>query len=446
MEKEKNSETLAKQNAIAFFVSSGLFFLYWLSFALFGLYERPENIGLYFFFIAIELLCQSAILLVSILSLRKKNREKYELFFTINWVLLALATFPLPFAFLFSSSVGNAPFHNEIASFATPTTILTLLSLFFASSAYEKYKEEDYKWHKTFAELMVGTLFAAAIYTFGCMIYKISVGTNPKGVLTNVYFYLVLALIYIALCVYASIRINKESKLPYKEIARKAPDSDKSLFGIANGFYFAYGLINLTIDCYSLASAFKNDNVTLSVRYGYIDSTLLLGDSIFLFMTHLGMTLYAFLLIHDKDKSNKRDPLYSLNVLCALFALSYLVTSFVGSYGLIKKYVNTDYDATSYIISNLMIFCFGVIAFACALAGLFKSKKYRVDSALFLAIASFMMVGIVFGLIYGEISVLLKNINSLSVSIPSILQALPDIALVSVNIVAFSKEYPSKEN
>lgn len=438
------NERHAKANAIAFLTACGCFLAYWIAFLIMGLAEKPSNFPLYLFFITLELIVLSLIIATSIVSLRKKNHDRYELFFTVNWVLLAIATFPLPFAYLFSAPSSTISLNNEVAAMGTPTTILTILSLFFACAAYEKYHEDDIKAHKLFAQLMVGSLFAAVVYVFGCMIFKIAKNTNPAGQLTTIYYYVGLAVLYIALCIYASIRTRKEALKSNESALRTAPDPKRSLFGIANAIYFVYGLINLIIDCYTLANAFQNDVLTLSVRYGRVDSSLLLGDSIFLFMTHIAMVIYAFLLIHDRHKEDQRDPLFSLCALGAMFAVSYAVTSLVGGYGMVTAYLDSPRSMSDYIISNFGIITFSVVAFATALAGMFSSSNDRYSAALFMLVSSFLTAGIVISLFYGEISVLAKGIINVQDGVLSLVRSFPDFAIMIITILAIAREFPPK--
>lgn len=442
---EIDSSRRAKSNGIAFLFASGLFLLYWILFVLFGLNERPSAFSLYLFFVILELIFNSLIIVVTIFSLRKKNHEKYELFFTVNWILITIATFPMPFAYLFSAGYSNAPMDNEIASMATPTTILCILALFFASAAFEKYQEQDITAHKVFIRLMVGCLLTATIYVFGCMLYKIWTNTNPLGLLTTVYFYVALALIYLALCIYSSVCVGHEMSLPSIDAKRKEPSASHSLFHTAIVFYLCYALIEIIIDCYNLASAFHNEAVTMSIPFGKVDSPLLLGDEIFLFLIHSFMLVYAFLLLHDRHEANRRDPLFSLNVLAALFSLSYAIPAIVGAYGIVISYLTSKVRIVHVIIAIFAIITFASVGVGTSIAGLLNAEKHRIDSALFLAVSSCMMVGVSLALIYGEIALLLGENASWPQTISTFLERFPDVALVTISLLALSREFPRKK-
>ncbi len=435
----------AKSNGIAFLLASCLFLIYWILFALFGLNERPSAYFLYLFFVILEVIFNSLIIVVTIFSLKKRNYDKYELFFTANWILISLATFPLPFAYLFSAGYSNAPMDNEIASMATPTTILCVLALFFAAAAFEKYQEQDITAHKVFIRLTVGCLLTAAVYVFGCMLYKIWTNTNPLGLLTTIYFYVALAFIYLALCIYASVSVGYEMSLPSIDAKRKEPDPSRSLFQMAIVFYLCYALIEIIIDCYNLASAFRNENVTMSIPFGKVDSSLLLGDEIFLFLIHTFMLVYSFLLLHDRDETNRRDPLFSLNVLAALFSLSYAIPAIVGAYGIVLTYLTSRTTIVHFIIAIFAIITFASMGVGTSVAGLLSATKRRIDSALFLAVSSCMMVGVSLALIYGEVALLLSENASWLQTISTLLERFPDVALVTISLLALSREFPRKK-
>ena len=447
VENKEESECARRaiRNAIAFLIASTCFLAYWITFLLMGVAERPKNYSLYLFFVILELVFHSLIIVFTSLSLRKKHHKHYQFFFTGNWILLSIATFPLPFAYLFSAGMNNVPLDNEVASMATPTTILCILALFFASAALEKYQERDISAHKTFIRLMVGTLFAAALYVFGSMIYKISVNTNPSGMLTTIYFYVALAFIYLAICVYGAISVTKEMSITSLDEKRKVPDSKHSLFQIANGFYLAYSLINIVMDSYNLASAIKNDNVITNIRFGRVDSFLLLGNEIFLFLIHSFLLLYAFILLHAKNEEKQRDPLFSLSVLSVLFCLSYAVPGIVGGNGIVKTYLSSRVNMIPYIIPEFSIITFAVIGVGTSLAGLFFVGHRRIDAAIFIAVASFMMVGVTIALFAGEIYLLVNEKSTFFQSISVLVESLPDLALVTINLLALAKEYPQKE-
>lgn len=436
----------AYSNAIAFFITSTCFLTYWIAFLVMGVKEQPKNYSLYLFFVVLELIFNSLIIILSAFSILKKNQKRYEYFFTWDLILLSIATFPMPFAYLFSAGIGNASIDNEIASMATPTTIFCILALFFAAASLEKYQEQDITAHKAFIRLAVGSLFAAAIYAFACMIYKISVNTNPEGLLTTVYYYTALTFIYLALCVYGIISVAKEMSLPSFDIKRKVPNSNHSMFEIANIVYLAYALINIVLDCYNLASAIKNDNSILSIKFGKVDSYYLLGNEIFLFLIHFFMLVYAFLLLHDRQEKNRKDPLFSLSILSVLFCLSYAVPGTIGGYGIVMTYLSSRINMVPYIIPEFSIITFAFVGLGTSMAGLFFVKKRRIDAAIFIAVASFMMVGVIMALYIGEINLLIQGERTWNQSIPSLIESLPDLSLVFINLLALSKEYPKITN
>ncbi len=437
-----DSSKRAKENGIAFLIASSLFALYWALFLVFGKGESSQN-ALHIFFVVLELVFSSLIAVVSSFSLRKKNHERYELFFTINWVLLTLATFPLPFAYLSNASISNGVNDNEIASMTTPTTILCVLALFFAAASYEKYIEMDITAHKVFIRLMVGCLFASAIYVFGSLLYKIWANVNPAGLFNTVYFYIALAIIYLSLCIYSSYSVGKEMSLPSIDAKREAPDKSKSLFHLATVFYLCYSLLKIISDCYNLASAFSNTTSTLSIPFGYVDAPTLLGDQVFLFLIHTLMLVYSFILLHEKDE--RRNPLFSLNLLSALFSISYFVPSFMGVYGLIVQYSTSRVRLVHPITSIFAILTFSAIGAGSSIAGLLYSDKRSIDSALFLSVASCMMVGVSIAAIYGVIALLIAEKASWPLVIITLLERLEDVAVVTVSLLALTREYPSKK-
>ncbi len=432
----------ARANGIAFLIASSLFSLYWVLFLLFGQGDS-SNEALHLFFVILELFFCSLLVLVSAFSLRKKNHERYELFFTIDWVLLTLATFPLPFAYLSNASISNGALDNEIAAMATPTTILCVLALFFAVSSYEKYIEMDFTAHKVFIRLMVGCLLASATYVFGALLYKIWTNSNPSGLFNTVYFYIALALIYLSLCVYSSVSVSKEMSIPSVDAKRLSPDKSKSLFHLATVFYLCYSLAKIVSDCYNLASAFSNSSSTLSIPFGYVDSSSLLGDQIFLFLIHILMLVYSFLLLHEKEEN--RNPLFSLNLLSALFSLSYCIPSFVGAYGLVVHYSSSKVRYVHYVLSIFSIVSFATVGVGTSIAGLLYADKHHIDSALFLAVASCMMVGVSLASIYGTLALLLSEKACWPLFLASLLERMEDVALVSVSLLALTREYPSKK-
>ncbi len=446
MEKESRAvsgyEKRAKENGIAFLLASSCFSLYWILFLLFGRRDGEEG-RLHLFFVILELSFSALIVIVSALSLKKKNHERYELFFTIDWVLLTLATFPLPFAYLSNASISNMAMDNEVASMATPSSILCVLALFFAASSYEKYIEMDITAHKVFIRLMVGCLFASATYVFGSLLYKIWVNENPDGLFTTVYFYIALVAIYLSLCVYSSISVSKEMALPSIDAKRASPDKSRSLFRLATVFYLCYSLLKTISDCYNLATAFSNSSPTLSIPFGYASAPTLLGDQIFLFLIHILMLVYSFLLLHEKEES--RNPLFSLNLLSALFSLSYAVPSFMGAYGIIVHYSSSSVRYVHYILSIFSIVTFASVGVGTSVAGLLCADKRRIDSALFLSVASCMMVGVSLASIYGTIALLLGEKASWPLLLLSSLERMEDVALVTVSLLALSREYPSKK-
>ncbi len=98
-----------------------------------------------------------------------------------------------------------------------------------------------------------------------------------------------------------------------------------------------------------------------------------------------------------------------------------------------------------YIIPEFSIITFAVIGVGTSLAGLFFVRHRRIDAAIFIAVASFMMVGVTIALFAGEIYLLVNEKSTFFQSISVLVESLPDLALVIINLLALSREYPQKE-
>lgn len=425
-------------NSLAFIVSSSFFLLYWCLYLVYGLWAAPENKAKYIVFTLLELILNVLIIILGLLGLRKKNALKSPEIFSFGWMLVSLATFPVPFAYLFGAGFTSTPLDNEIAAISTPVTVLSFLALFFALSSFMKLRGGDGRSYKSFLSLTLGTLLAAAIYLFLCLLYKMANATNASGFLSTVYIYALLALDYIALAIYGLVSLRYEVDLPdsFPPKIIKKP----SIFGMVNAFFLAYGLLNLIFDCFNLAASFSNTSTIINVRFGQVGPALFLGDTLFLLLDHLFIFLYAFLSVHQKD--NRRDPLFSLSIFLALFSAGYMVPGLVGAYGFISHYLQTAEEVAPYVIMTFSLFTFAVMSFGSSFAAFFSVKKMRREASTLLSVSSVMMLGVILmlfgGLIYVWASSGLLWFNGLL----SLIGYLPDIAIVSIVLVGLSREYP----
>lgn len=430
-------------NGVAFIVSSTFFLLYWSFYLSYGLLNSPENKAKYIVFTLLEMILNVAIIVLGILAINPKNAVKSPQFFSFGWMLVSLATFPVPFAYLFGAGFTHTPLDNEIAAIATPVTVLSLLAFFFALASYMKLKGGDGRSYKSFLSLTLGTLLAAALYLFLCLLYKMAKSTNASGFFNTIYIYSLLALDYIALAIYGLVSLRYEEDLPDTFQPMFALRAKKSIFPFLNAFFLAYGLLNLTFDCFSLGASLTNGSTVTSVRFGQVSSSLFLGDCLFLFLDHLLIFIYAFLSVHQKDR---RDPIYSLSIFLTLFSAGYMVPGLVGSYGFISHYFSTSEEVAPYIIMTFSLFAFAVMSFGSSFAAFFSFKKMRREGSLLLAVGSFMIIGVTVMLYAGLIYVWVKDGLPWFNGLVSIITYLPDLFLSIAILVALGREYPEADS
>ena len=433
-----------KNNAAAFLLTSSLFLIYWSLFLLFNLNIQSNTFNLYLFFIILELSSNIAIIVTSIISLLKRNYKRYQYFFTCNWILLIIATFPIPFAYLFNAGINNTFFYNEVAAIATPTTVLCILSLFFAAASIEKYHQEDEPAHKTFSRLMVGTLFTAVLYVFSSLIYKIISIGQINSRLTSIFYYIVLLFIYFLLCLYSAINVTKEMLITPTKINKKTKAETNPLFIKTYYIYLFYALVSIAIDIINFTFYYINNNEIYTILYGKLTSTSVTFDFVILLFIHL--FIFIFSLIKILNKKSKKDSLYSLSLLLILLCLSFFFPSMIGGYEIVKTYISNHYNLTNYIIPLFGIISLSAIGVGSAIAAIFFIKDRRIDAAIFIAVASFMIFGVDLFLYGGEIYLLLYGYKNTLIDIISLSKSVFDLIIIAFNLLTLVKEYPKAKD
>jgi hypothetical protein len=436
MEKWSMTKRRSLHNGIAFLSFSILFFVYWILFLVFGLNHHRDNLTLYIILTSFELLVNVAMIVFAILSMRRSNRISYSRFFVLDWVLLAIGTFPMPFTYLLGMGYQNNTAANEISAIATPTCVLSFLALVFALASYLELPNS--KIHKGLLNLAVISLGCASLYVFLCFLYKVATATNPEGYLNNIYVYCALAGSYILLCIYGLVSIHRELELLPSENKRSI--NKKSLFSLTSAAFLGYGILGLATSIYGFSNALRTNLTIISVPFGQASPSAQIGDQLFLLFTRLGIVIFSFYLIRKKKDTTS---LFGFAVLLSLFSLSFLIPSLVGSYGFISTYLTSSETVATNISFTFSLATFSAMAFGTAIAGLFLSENRRKLSALYLAVSAFMICGVyaieLGGLLYQWISSGLNWFTGLL----NVVISLPDLAVSIISLIALAREYPA---